>query len=168
VVRVPPAANPCPFPLAVLRAFDGRRQHGPAAAAWFVGQPRYPVLQKPPRPLVDDAMGDPNSVGNLDHGHATTQQEHDLTPSDTARRDGRRPLPRQQRLAFVRREADREGGFPATWDRTPSMLGYPVSAMNSFSLSDTPPAEPRLRWQMARHEMGASSRSLDSPADDTP
>jgi hypothetical protein len=103
-----PAAGPRPSPPAGLLAFDRHCQHGPAPTSWLVGQCLYPVLQKSPRPLVDDAMGDPDSVDNLDHGHAISQQEYDLTPSGLSHRDGGRALLRCQRLAFVRCETDRE------------------------------------------------------------
>jgi hypothetical protein len=73
-----------------------------------------PVLQKALRPLVDNAMGDSDNIGNLDHRHAISQQEQDLTSSGASHRDGGRALPRQQRLPFVCCEGDRKGGFPAT------------------------------------------------------
>ena len=104
-----------------LLASGGRRQQWPVAAAGFVGQARYPVLQKPLRPFVYKAPADPDHGGDLDEGHAISQQENNPPTPGASRRDGGRPLPRQQRLAVFRREADREGGFPATRHTVPSI-----------------------------------------------
>src|SRR2546422_7015064 len=50
-----------------------------------------------------------------------TRRSSDLPPpAGTPRRDTRRALPRQQRLAFVRREADREGCLLSTRHEDPS------------------------------------------------
>jgi len=89
----------------------------------LVGQPLYPVLQKPLRLLVDTATVGPDHGGDLGERYPIGQEEKNPPPSGTRRTDGRRPLPRRQRLTFLRCEVDRECGFPSTRHPAPSMQG---------------------------------------------
>jgi hypothetical protein len=89
-------------------------QYAPVAAARFVGQSLYALLQKPLRPLVDKAAADPDRSGNVADRHPISQEEDNPAPSGTSCRDGGGPLPCLQRLTFSRGEADREGGGAST------------------------------------------------------
>ena len=49
-------------------------RHAPMAAAGFVGQSLYPVLQKPLHPLGDKAPADPDGLGNMGNWHPIGQE----------------------------------------------------------------------------------------------
>jgi len=52
--------------------------------------------------------------GNVRDRPPVCQEEDDPGTPGQARRHGRGPLPRQERVALRRGEADGEGGFPST------------------------------------------------------
>jgi len=112
--RAPPRLAGTSRARAVLLSEGRLAQHVPMATSWFVGQPLQTRLKKALRPLIDKASADPDRVGNLGDGDPIGQKENNPAPSSTAHSDGGRTLPREQRLAFRRREADREGGCAST------------------------------------------------------
>src|SRR5437870_12808053 len=116
-----------------------RARPSPPAAAGFVGQSLYPVLQKPLRPFVDKAPSDPHHRGDLEHGQTISQQEKNPPTPGVSCRDGGRALPRRQRLALVSRETDHEGGFPSPRHSDPRsgvMRGPPGVGPRPFPPAD--------------------------------
>src|SRR5215471_19296547 len=85
-----------------------RAWHASEAAARFVRQPLHALLQKPPHPFIDKATADSNSGGNVGQRYAIGHEYDNPGSSGTSRRNGGGALPRKQRLAFRRREVNRE------------------------------------------------------------
>jgi len=83
--------------------FDGRRLHETYT------NPNHPLRQEVAAILMP-FDSDPDFFHDMGDRYPIGQLQNNPTPSGTRRTDGRRPLPRQWRLAFVRREANREGG----------------------------------------------------------
>ena len=88
--------------------------HAPRATVALVCQPFQTRVHKTSHPLVDKTSADADRRGNVGDRHPISQEENNPAPSGMPRRDGRRPLPRQQCLPFHWREVDREGGFAST------------------------------------------------------
>src|SRR5205823_1902569 len=89
-------------------------RHAMSAGARFVGSSLYVVLQKPLDPLGHKAPADSDRRGNSSDRDSVGEEEEHPAAAGTPRRDGRGPLPRQQRPTFRRREADGEGGEAST------------------------------------------------------
>ena len=104
-----------PLPYSSARAGWGDTHS--VATARFVGQSLDALRQKSLRPFVHMATAHPDRCGNA--GRSASDQRpvgsRTRAPSGTACRDGGGPLPRQQqRLAFRRREVERERGGAST------------------------------------------------------
>src|SRR5262249_34623004 len=98
-----------------VRCCQGRRgRHAPRAAARFVRQSLDALFLKPLDPLVDEAAADPDRGGNIRNRHAISDEANNPAPSGTPCRHGGGALPRQERLALRRREADGERSFAST------------------------------------------------------
>lgn len=107
---------PIPCPIASV-------QRAPRAAARFVGPSLQVLRQKPLHPFVDKTADDPNRGGHVGNRHPISQEQNNPALSSTPRRDGAGVLPRQQRLAFGRRKADRERGGASTRHPKTSQAG---------------------------------------------
>jgi len=95
-----------------------------AARVGFIFQPHQAFLHKPPYPLVAMPTAQANHGGSLGDRHTVSQQQqHPATSSQPSRCKGQ-TLPRQQRQAFRRGEADGERGFASTRHREPSQKEY--------------------------------------------
>jgi hypothetical protein len=100
-------------------------QRAPRAAARFVDPSLQVLRQKPLHPFVDKTTADPNRGGHVGNRHPISQEQNNPALSGTPRRDGAGVLPCQQRLAFRRREADRErGGASTRHPKTSQAGGY--------------------------------------------
>src|SRR5262245_30118789 len=79
-----------------------------AARVWFIFQPHQAFLHKSPYPLVAMPTAQANYGGSIGDRHAVSQQQqHPATSSQPSRCNGH-TLPRQQRQAFRRGEANSE------------------------------------------------------------
>ena len=93
----------------------------PAAAppSWFIVQPRQPFLHKPLYPLVGMVPAQAHGRRNGGDRYPVRQEENNPGTSEQPSTDGGRPLPREERLAFRRREGDLERGCASTSHTAP-------------------------------------------------
>jgi hypothetical protein len=91
----------------------------PVPAPPFVRQARDALLQKSPRPFVDKATAEPDQGRNVGDRDAIGAEEDNPGPSEQPVRDSGRPLPREERLALLRRESNSERGFASTSHTAP-------------------------------------------------
>ncbi len=110
-------------PIQVVGLLPQVRRQRPESAvrSWrSLSQPLQSFLHKPLYPLVGMATAHADCRGNVGDRHPVSQEyDHPGTPGK-ARRDGRCPLPRQERLTLGKCQADGEGGFASTSHTEPS------------------------------------------------
>jgi hypothetical protein len=105
----------------VLRLRGNLQQYVPTPAPTprFVSQSLDALLQKSLRPFVDIATVEPDHGSNVGDRDPIGEEEDNPGTSEQPDTDGRRPLPREERPAFRRREGDDEGGFASTSHTAP-------------------------------------------------
>jgi hypothetical protein len=91
----------------------------PAPTPRFVSQSLDALLQKSLRPFVHMATAEPDHGSNVGDRDPIGEEEDNPGTSEQPDTDGRRPLPREERPAFRRREGDDEGGFASTSHTAP-------------------------------------------------
>jgi hypothetical protein len=109
-------------PIASVRVRGCGSRQGRAAMApppRLVSEPRYPILEKPLCPLVHKAAVDADRRRNRADRHPFCDEEDNPPPTCQTSTDGRRSLPRPERVSFRRREADAQGSFPTLWHSKP-------------------------------------------------
>ena len=85
----------------------------------FVSQSLDALLQKSLHPFVHKAPVDPDPGRNVSDRDAIDEEENNPRTSEQPETDGGRPLPCEERLAFLRREGDGERGFASTSHTAP-------------------------------------------------
>ena len=80
----------------------------------FVRQSLDALLQKSLHPFVHKATADPDPDSNVGDRDAIGEEEDHPGTSEQPETDGGRPLPGEERLAFLRREGDSERGCAST------------------------------------------------------
>jgi hypothetical protein len=103
----------------LLRGSLARDAPAPTSTPRFVRQSRDALLQKSPRPFVHIETADPDYGSNIGDRDPLGEEEDDPATSEQPETDGGRPLPREERLAFLRREGDGERGGASTSHTAP-------------------------------------------------
>ena len=80
----------------------------------FIRPSRDALLQKSLHPFVYKAPADPDPDSNVGDRDAIGEEEDNLGTSEQPGLDGGRPLPGEERLAFLRRKRDGESGCAST------------------------------------------------------
>jgi len=105
----------------------------------FVRQSRDALLQKSPCPFVHIAPVESDHRSNVGDRYPISEEEDNPGTSEQSATTGGRPLPRAERLVFLRCEGDGKRGFASTIHTTP---------LSDTPLSDTGEAQHNMGGQV--------------------